>query len=321
MLIDGLQCGRFDREVIARLVQGGFGCVTPTLGFWGGAIEGFDAITQWYDIERANRDLMVIARTAADIRAAAAAGKVAFLLGFQNSGQFEGRIRYVELFAALGVRVVQLTYNIQNDVGSSCYEPVDTGLSRFGREVVEEMNRFGIMVDCSHVGDRTTLDAIEHSAKPIAITHANAAALMPHKRNKNNEVLKALAARGGIIGCATYRNITPEKACTSVDGWAELVARTVEIVGIDHVGFGTDEGYGVGQAELDWMRYGRWTRTEQYGAGSKAAPGPTPPPAWMTEVYDMAKVPDALARTGFSPAEVKKLTSENWLRIYKANFG
>ena len=321
MLIDWLQCGHFDREVLQRLKKGGFSCVTPTLGFWGGAIEGFDSMAAWYDLERANSDLMAIARTTDDIRAAAKAGKIAFLLGFQNSGQFEGRIRYVELFAKLGVRVVQLTYNIQNDVGSSCYEPVDTGLSRYGREVVEEMNRWGILVDCSHVGDRTTLDAIEHSAKPIAITHANAASLFPHKRNKNDEVLKALSARGGIIGCATYRNITPDSACDSVDGWAEMVARTVDIVGIDHVGFGTDEGHGVGQPELDWMRYGRWTRTEQFGAGSKAKPGPTNPPAWLPEVYDLAKVPAALGRVGFSAAEVDKLTSGNWLRVYAANFG
>lgn len=321
MLVDALQCGRFDRKVIEKLVAGGFGCVTPTLGFWGGAVEGFDSVAEWYDLERANADLMKIARTTADIRQARQEGKVSFVLGFQNSGHFEGRIRYVELFAALGVRVTQLTYNIQNDVGSSCYEPVDTGLSRFGREVVREMNRHGILVDCSHVGDRTTLDAIEESEKPIAITHANAASLFPHKRNKCDEVLKALAAKGGVVGCATYRNITPESACASVDGWAELVARTVDIVGIDHVGFGTDDSHYVGQAELDWMRYGRWTRTEQYGAGSQTNSGPSKPPEWLPEVYNLAEVPAALGRVGFSQEEIAKLSAENWLRVYAANFG
>jgi membrane dipeptidase len=167
MIIDALQCGAFDRTVIEKLNEGGFGCVTPTLEFWGGAIDGLDAIGQWLDLERANADIMAIARTTADIRAAASAGKTAFLLGFQNSGQFEGRIRFVELFAQLGVRVTQLTYNIQNDIGSSCYEPTDTGLSRYGREVVREMNKHGILVDCSHVGDRTTRDAIAESEKRL----------------------------------------------------------------------------------------------------------------------------------------------------------
>lgn len=320
-IVDALQCGTFDRPVLEKLVKGGFGCVTPTLGFWGGAVEGFDAVAEWYDFERANADLMCIARTVGDIRESIADGKVAFLLGFQNSGQFEGRIRYVELFAALGVRITQLTYNIQNEIGSSCYEPTDTGLSRFGREVVREMNRFGMLIDCSHVGDRTTLDAISESQRPIGITHANAASLFPHKRNKSDEVLKALAENGGVIGCAAYRNITPESACATVDGWAEMIARTVDIIGIDHVGFGTDEGHHVGQTELDWMRYGRWTRTEQYGAGSKSNSGPSSPPDWLPEVYRLADVPAALARVGFSNDEIAKLCMENWLRVYAANFG
>lgn len=321
MLVDALQCGSYDREVLEKLNVGGFGCVTPTLEFWGGAIDGLDAVGQWLDLERENADIMAIARNTAEIRKAASEGKTAFLLGFQNSGHFEGRIRYVELFAKLGVRVAQLTYNIQNDIGSSCYEPTDTGLSRFGREVVQEMNRFGILVDCSHVGDRTTRDAIEVSEKPIAITHANAASLMPHKRNKPDDVLKPLAARGGVVGCATYRNITPDYACASVDGFAEMVARTVDIVGIDHVGLGTDASHHVGQKELDWMRYGRWTRTPQYGAGSATNSGPSKKPEWLPDVFHLADVPAALARRGFNEEEVAKITSENWLRVYAANFG
>ncbi|MDI6025639.1 membrane dipeptidase [Corticibacterium sp. UT-5YL-CI-8] len=321
MLVDALQCGSYGREVFQKLQAGGFGCVTPTLEFWGGAIDGLDAIGNWLDLARENSDLMSIAYTTDDIRRSASEGKTAFLLGFQNSGHFEGRIRYVELFAKLGVRVTQLTYNIQNDIGSSCYEPVDTGLSRFGKEVVQEMNRWGILIDCSHVGERTTLDAIETSAKPIAITHANAASLMPHLRNKTDEVLKALAARGGVVGCATYRNITPDYACATVDGFAEMIARTVDIVGIDHVGLGTDASHHVGQKELDWMRYGRWTRSPQFGAGSATNAGPSAKPEWLPDVFHLADVPDALARLGFAEAEVAKLTSENWLRVFAANFG
>src|SRR5688500_13772163 len=234
MLIDALQCGTFDRDVFAMLKAGGYTCVTPTLGFWEGTLESMDSLGRWRDMERENADLVRIVRRADDIRQCEKDGKLGLLLGYQNSNLFEGRIRYVELFADMGVRVVQLTYNNQNELGGSCYEAEDSGLSRFGKEVVAEMARCGIVVDCSHVGDRTTLMAIEHSPKPIAVTHANAASIFPHKRNRSDDVLKALAETGGVIGCAAYRNITPAEACSTVRGFAEMVARTAEIAGVDH---------------------------------------------------------------------------------------
>jgi microsomal dipeptidase-like Zn-dependent dipeptidase len=321
MLIDGLQCGFFDRGVFEDLKAGGFNCVTPTLGFWEGAIESFDAIAQWRDMVRANADLVAIALTTDDILKAEREGKVAILLGYQNTNLLDGRIRYVELFADLGVRVLQLTYNNQNELGSSCYEEVDPGLARFGREVVREMNHCGMLVDLSHVGDKTTFDAIEWSEKPVAITHANPMSLFPHKRNKSDKVIKALAERGGIIGCAAYRNITPEPACDSVDAWAEMVARTVELAGIDHVGMGTDFSHHNNQAHLDWMRMGRWTRGVNYGAGSAAKPGPSEKPAWLKKIDGLASVAPALAKIGFHPAEVEKITAGNWLRVYRAVMG
>jgi microsomal dipeptidase-like Zn-dependent dipeptidase len=321
MLIDGLQCGFFDRGVFEDLKAGGFTCVTPTLGFWEDAIESFDAIGKWRDLIAANADLVCIARSTADILAADAAGKVAFLLGYQNTNLLDGRIRYVELFADLGVRVLQLTYNNQNGVGSSCYEDVDPGLSRFGREVVREMNRCGMLIDCSHVGDRTTLDAIRWSEKPVAITHANADSIFPHKRNKSDAIIRALAEKGGVIGCAAYRNITPPAACDSVDAWAEMVARTVEIAGIEHVALGTDFSHHNTEAYLDWMRVGRWTRTVQYGASMNASRAPSEKPAWIKRVNGLADVAPALARAGFSAGEVEQIASGNWLRVYRANFG
>lgn len=321
MLIDGLQCGFFDRGVFEDLKAGGFTCVTPTLGFWEGAIESFDSLGKWRDLVAANADLVTIARTTADIMAADKAGKIALLLGYQNTNLFDGRIRFVELFAELGVRVLQLTYNNQNDVGSSCYEDADIGLSRFGREVIREMNRTGILVDCSHVGDQTTLDAIRYSEKPIAITHANPASVFPHKRNKNDAIIKALAEKGGVIGCAAYRNITPPEACDSVDAWARMVAQTVEIAGIDHVALGTDFSHHNTMDYLDWMRVGRWTRTVQYGASMNSSRMPSEKPAWIKRVNGLADVAPALSRIGFSAEEIEKITSGNWLRVYAANFG
>jgi len=283
MLIDGLQCGVFDRETFEVLRSGGFTCVTPTLGFWEGTLESLDAIGEWRDLVRSCADIALLARSAADIEKAHATNKLAILPGFQNTNCLEDRIRYVELFADLGIRVLQLTYNNQNELGGSCYEENDSGLARFGREVIHEMNKVGILVDLSHVGEKTTLDAIKWSKKPVAITHANAASLFPHKRNKGDDVLRALRDNGGIIGCATYRNITPSAACDSVHAWCEMVARTVELAGIDHVGIGTDYSHKSSQEHLDWMRMGRWSRTVNYGAGSATNSGPAPiSPRFMT---------------------------------------
>ena len=320
MMIDGLQCGHFDRESFEELKRGDIGAVTVTCGFWEGTVESLDSLAYWRDLVRENEDLVQIATSAKEIERAAEAGKTALVMGFQNSNLLEGRIRFVELFAELGVRVIQLTYNNQNELAGSCYETEDSGLARFGREVIREMNRTGMLVDLSHVGNRSTLDAIKHSLKPVAITHANADSLFAHKRNKTDDVLKALADNGGVVGCAAYRNITGDYYCSTVDAWTEMVARTVEIAGIDHVAIGTDRSHNHTKADYDWMRKGRWTRGIDYGAGSAAQPGKAPPPDWFRSFADLKLIAPALLRKGFSQAEVDKITHGNWMRVYRDVF-
>lgn len=321
MLIDGLQCGHFDRNAFESLRRGNVGAVTVTCGFWEDVTESLDSIARWRDLCAENSDMVEIARTAADIRRISASGRLAIILGFQNAELFGGRIRLVEMFAELGVRVVQLTYNNQNSLAGSCYEMEDSGLARFGREVIKEMNRAGMLVDLSHVGNRSTLDAVRFSQKPVAITHANADSLFPHKRNKTDDVLRALRDNGGVIGCATYRNITGDHYCSSIEAWCTMVARTVEIAGIDHVAVGTDRSHNFTKPDYDWMRMGRWTRGVDYGAASAAKPGKAAPPDWFPEVHDIGRIEPGLAKIGFSPEEVSKITHGNWLRIYEAVFG
>jgi len=320
MIVDGLQYGFLGREAFAGLRAGGVGCITATLGFWEGAVEALDAVARWRDFARVFTDVFALARSGGEVRAIAGSGRVAVLPGFQNASIFEGRIRFVELFAELGVRVVQLTYNNQNELGGSCYEAADAGLSRFGREVVREMNRTGILIDLSHVGERTSLDVLRQSERPVAVTHANAASFVAHPRNKSDALLKALAAAGGVIGCAAHRHLAGERAAASLEAWCEMVKRTVEIAGIDHVGIGTARGHNSSPGELDWMRMGRWTRNLDYGAGSAAKPGLQPPADWLRELREFAALPEALGRAGFTAAEVDKLTHGNWLRLYDAVF-
>lgn len=320
MIIDGLQCGHFDRDSFTSLQKAGVGGVVVTCGFWEGTVESLDSLGAWRDLVRENADVATIATTPEEVTAAADAGKVGVILGFQNANLFEGRIRFVELFAELGVRVVQLTYNNQNELAGSCYEAEDSGLARFGKEVVREMNRVGMLVDCSHVGNRSTLDAIEAADKPIAVTHANADSLFPHRRNKSDDVLRALGQSGGVIGCAAYRNITGDEYCASIEAWCTMVARTVEIAGIDSVAIGTDRSHNFTAPDYAWMRMGRWTRGVDYGAASAARPGKAPPPEWFQTVEDMNVIPNGLRSVGFSEEEVGKITHGNWLRLYGATF-
>lgn len=317
LFIDGLQCSRYDREVFQELRSSDMGCVTVTVGFWEDTIESLEAISRFRDLVAANADLVQIARSAEEIETIHESGRTALLLGFQNSCAFGGRIRFAELFADLGIRIVQLTYNIQNEVGGSCYEPHDSGLSRFGRELVDELNRVGILVDLSHVGERTSLDTIECSSVPVAVTHANPSELVPHPRNKSSELLRRLAARGGIVGLATYPNITGDYA-KNVQDWCDLVARTVDICGVDHVGIGTDLSRKTTWADTQWMRMGRWTRTINYGAGSASEPGKVLDPDWIATTSGFPLIAEELMRKGFSRKEAEAIVGGNWMRVYRS---
>jgi membrane dipeptidase len=314
-IIDALQCSHFDREIFERLRAGGVTCVTATLGFWEDTVESLDAIGRYRDLARANDDLVLIATRAEDIREAAASDRTALVLGYQNSCALAGRIRYAELFADLGVRVIQLTYNTQNEVGGSCYEPEDSGLTRYGRELIAELNRVGILVDLSHVGELTSRDAIEASEKPVAFTHANPAALAPHRRNKSDALLRALGERGGMIGLAIYRNICGDYG-ESVERWTEMAVHAVEVCGIDHVGIGTDLSEKGTAADIEWMRRGRWTRTAGVGASDSDKPLKAPPLEWFQTNADFPLIARALERRGFDPVETEAIMGGNWLRLY-----
>jgi membrane dipeptidase len=316
MYIDGLQCGVFNRTVFEELRAGGLTCVTNTIAFWENAAETMQAIADWYGLAREHGDLITIAHTTADITAAAEQGRTAVLLGTQNASPIEDRLDYLELFARMGLRVMQLTYNIQNTIGASCYETVDAGLTRFGRNVVAEMNRVGIVVDLSHVGDRTSIDAIEASRRPVAINHANPREFFDHRRNKAPEVLRALAAHDGVIGLSMYPNIAGHWS-ESAASFCELLARTVERVGPRHVAVGSDLGRFLTEDDMVKMRKGRWTRGPEYGAGRPGQPACVPDPEWFTTSAQFGAIPEGLAKLGFAPDEIAAVCGGNWLRLYR----
>ena len=184
-------------------------------------------------------DLFRLVDTAEDLDRAKAERRIAMIMGFQNASPFN-TVEDVAFFHGLGLRCAQLTYNSQNRIGSGSTDRVDGGVSSFGAEIVAAMNQAGMLVDVSHSGDRTTMDAIALSAKPIAVTHSNCRALANHPRNKTDEAIRALAARGGVMGITGVRNFVRHREPTDVGHVADHIEHVARLVGIEHVGIGSD---------------------------------------------------------------------------------
>lgn len=178
--------------------------------------------------------------TTADLERAKKERKTGIVLGLQNSDHFRS-IDDVDLFYKLGQRISQLTYNEQNQIGAGCTQRLDTGLSEFGQKVVERMNTLGMAIDVSHSGEQTTLDAITTSKKPVLITHSNCRALVPsHPRCKSDEVIRKMAAAGGVMGITSIRSFVHSGDGTTVDHVLNHFDYVAKLVGVEHVGVGSD---------------------------------------------------------------------------------
>ncbi len=182
-------------------------------------------------------------RTADDIRRCHEDGLTGLIMGWQNLRAIADKPDRLVALHALGLRVAQLTYNRRNFLGDGCLEPEDGGLSSLGRDVVGLMNELGIAIDLSHVGQRTSVEAAEASRKPVLATHANARSVTPALRNKSDDAIRAIASTGGVIGVSNYGPMCwdgdPSRH-PSLDDFARHLDYVVDLVGIDHVGLGTD---------------------------------------------------------------------------------
>lgn len=203
-------------------------------------------VGRWQRLLAENTDLLAEGRSGDDVRAAGSEGRTAVILGFQNSSPFEDDLDLVGAFHQAGVRICQLTYNTQNSAGAGCWESDDAGLSRtYGINLVREMNRVGMLIDVSHCNERTSLETLEASERPVAITHANPRAFVGENvelafRNKSDTVLKKAAESGGVVGLSMYPRIAPNGVGCTVDEFCDMVAYTVDLIGVDHVGLGSD---------------------------------------------------------------------------------
>lgn len=318
--VDALQCSRWDRELLQQWRDGNLACVQVTLAIWEGARDTLREIAAWHRRFRDHADLIAPARSVEEIVAVAASGRTGVVFGFQNASPFEDDLGMVQVFHELGVRVVQLTYNISNHVGSSCYEPVDGGLTRFGRNVVREMNRLGMIVDVSHVGKQTIRDTLEWSQRPIIASHANPASVWEHPRNMDDDILQRIADGGGMLACAPYPHLTGGDEVSGKQ-WAEGVAYAVDLMGVDHVGIGTDSSHHYSDEDLLHIRMGHWTHEINYGAGSPDRPGWLPWPEFFRTPADFPKLDAALGDVGFSASERSKILGGNLVKLYADGFG
>lgn len=321
LIVDCLQYSKPERARFEEWRDGGVGCVHVTLAIWEDARETLSVIGQWNRLLEDNADLIALATTAEEVERIAATGRTAVIYGFQDTSPFEDDIELVEVFHQLGVRIAQLTYNVQNRVAAGCWEPDELGVSRFfGRNVIAEMNRVGMIVDVSHCTERTCFDALEFSARPIAVTHANPQEFVGtdielNRRNKSTDFIRKLAESGGVIGLSNYPKIMKDGSDCTLETFLDMMVWTVDLVGVDAVGFGTDFYDGWPESQIKWWRAGRWARESAVPIkGFSAWPG------WFQSPRDFPTVIDGLAKRGFSPEEIAKIAGGNWLRLFGEGF-
>ena len=321
ILIDGCQYANWSEKIFREMNAGGVSAVNVTICYHEDFRETVENMADWNRMFERFPDLIVPGRTAEDVRRAHADGRTAIVFGFQNCSPIEDDIGLVEICHQLGARFMQLTYNNQSLLATGCYEENDTGVTRMGRQVIAEMNRVGLVVDMSHSGERSTLEAIEISERPIAITHANPVFWHRALRNKSDDVLKALGESGGMLGFSLYPHHLKDKSDCTVGSFCDMVARTADLMGVDHIGLGSDLCQDQPNSVVEWMRVGRWTKGIDYGEGSASDAGFPPMPPWFGGNLDFGNITDGLKAHGFDDAEVEKVMGGNWLRFFKESFG
>ena len=320
-LIDGLQYANWSEKIFRQMREGGVDAVHVTIAYH----ENFRETV--LNIEKFNRwferfpDLIFQGRTGDDVRLARETGRTAIFFGFQNPSPIEDDIGLVEICHTLGARFMQLSYNNQSLLATGCYEAEDPGITRMGRQVIAEMNRVGLVIDMSHSAERSTLEAMEISTRPIAITHANPAFWHPALRNKSDDVLKALGQSGGMLGFSVYPHHLKGKSGCTIQSFCEMIARTAELMGPERIGIGTDLCQDQPDSVVEWMRVGRWTKQIDYGEGSASDAGFPPMPEWFHDNRDFGNIAAGLRAIGMSETEVAGVMGENWLRFFDQNFG
>ena len=314
IIIDGLNISKFERSVFEDMRKGGITAANCTVSVWESFPKTVDNIALMKQQIREHDEILTLVRTTDDIFRAKRENKTGVILGFQNAHAFEDNLGYIEAFHDMGVRVVQLCYNTQNLVGTGCYER-DGGLSDFGREVITEMNRVGIMVDLSHVGGNTSSEAIAFSKKPVCYSHCLPSGLKAHPRNKSDAQLKEIADAGGFVGVTMFAPFLKRGIDATVEDYIEAIDYVVNLIGEDTVGIGTDFTQGYSVDFFDWLTHdkGRYRRLTNFGKVVN--------PEGIRTIGEFPNLTAAMERAGWSETRIRKIMGDNWVRVFRDVWG
>ena len=279
-------------------------------------------IAQVQQLIELHGDHFTAVRNAADMARAQRERKLGIILSFESAEMLSGQLASLELFRNLGVRVMQLSYNRTSPFAAGVMEPTAGGLTPLGREAVREMNRLGIAIDLSHANAATTTDVLALSAEPPVMTHAGCAAVHVHPRNKTDEQLRALAAKGGVVGIFDLPYLTASPRQPTVDDYMAHMEHALQVAGEDHVGVGSD----VGIAPLDTSPAGMAEierDTKERRAAGLAAPEEDRPPyvIGLNVPRRMEIIADRLLRRGYSAAAAEKVLGANFARVFTQIWG
>jgi membrane dipeptidase len=307
------------REFVDWYIEGGVTACCPTVGSTAPAEETLRNLGAWHRFIGSRKDLLLVDK-AADIERAKAAKQLGLVFHFQGADPIENDLDLVEAYRALGVRMVQLTYNVRNRVGDGCEEPADAGLSSFGVDLIKRLNENRIVVDCSHTGYRTTMEAIETSSRPVVFSHANAFALHASRRNIKDDQIRAAAQSGGLIGVNGFPGFLGTEHQPTIERFLDHLDYMVELAGIDHVALGIDyyEGmHPVAQAAEAERFFKQQVAQRRWSEANY----PAPPHHYPKEIATPKELPALttwLRMRGYSPEDVRKLLGANWLRLFRA---
>lgn len=293
------------KKYLPALRRGGVTCAFATVVAIESAREALYALAAWYARLRELGEDISLALTAEDIANAKSEGRTAIIFHFQGGNPLEYDARLVEAFYRLGVRVIQITYNERNPLGDGCTERTDAGLSKLGLDVIAEMNRLRMLVDLTHVGYRTSMEAMEASRAPVIFSHSNAQALCDSPRNLPDDILRAVAARGGVVGVCAFPAFVSTGAPTVRDLLAH-VDYLCRLIGPDHVGLGFDFATET-DGDYEYFKYD----PKVY---------PRPPWTYPTDIAGFAEIPNVtrgLVELGYSDHDVLNILGGNFLRVFQ----
>jgi len=302
--------------------EGGVTAFAPTVGGWRPVEEAIDHIAGWLERIAAQDDLILVTR-AEDVEVARATGRLGVILHFQGTDPIGQCLDRVGLFKRLGVGVMQLAYNVRNRVGDGAQEDEDAGLSAFGRALVERCNRHNVIIDCSHTGRRTGLEAMALSSQPVIFSHANPKTIHSSPRNIDDAQIKAAAATGGVVGAVGFPGFVSSEARPSLDTFVDHIAYLVDVAGIDHVSLGIDYYWGQHGVADDAAATAAYQRAVADGRW-RADVYPAPPhyyPAGIETPRTLPALTEALLRRGFDDGSVRNILGLNLLRVYREVWG